>query len=112
MAATPGALWLNEHAGGAEIVLRANSIVAALNAAMVGMGITIVPCFLADAEPMLARLTPRLLGERDVLLVVHPDMAKVARIRAVMDYLIESFASEDESERASAAHRLTPGTDP
>jgi DNA-binding transcriptional LysR family regulator len=85
----PGATWLAEHAKDAVFVLRANSIVAAMNATIVGMGIGILPCFLADGEPSLRRLTPLAIGTRDILLVVHPDLAKVARVRAVMDYVVE-----------------------
>jgi DNA-binding transcriptional LysR family regulator len=91
LGAVPGALWLQDHATGAQIVMRANSIVAASNAAIVGMGIAVLPCFIADAEPALQRLTPLALGERDIYLVVHPDLARIARIRAVMEFIIERF---------------------
>jgi len=57
LGAVPGALWLEEHARGAYFVLRANSIIAALNATIVGMGIGVLPCFLGGSEPELRRLT-------------------------------------------------------
>jgi DNA-binding transcriptional LysR family regulator len=91
MGAVPGALWLEEHAKGSHVVMRANSIVAALNAAIFGLGVGVLPCFMADPEPALQRLSPRVLGARDVFLVVHPDLARVARVRAVMDFIVEAF---------------------
>jgi len=91
MGAIPGALWLLEHGEGIAVVMRCNSIVAALNAAILGMGLTVLPCFLGDAEPALRRLTPRVIGSRDVFLVVHPDLARVARVRAVMQFMVETF---------------------
>lgn len=94
LAAVPGALWLVEHAAGAKTVLRGNSIMAAFNAATFGVGIAVLPCFIADQEPRLQRLTPRVLGARDVFLVVHPDLARVARVRAVMDFVIDAFAKD------------------
>lgn len=94
LANTPGGLWLGAHTQGANVVMRGNSIVAALNAAVCGMGISAVPCFLAEAEPRLRRLTPRVLGGRDIFLVVHPDLARVARVRAVMDFVVESFVRD------------------
>ncbi len=94
LSAVPGALWLSEHATSAHLVMRANSIVAALNATIVGMGIGVLPCFLAATEPALRRLTPLALGERDICLVVHPDLARVARVRAVMDFVVEAFARD------------------
>jgi DNA-binding transcriptional LysR family regulator len=91
MGAIPGALWLSEYGAGSNIVMRCNSIMAALNAAIVGMGLTVLPCFLGDPEKALRRLTPRVLGSRDVFLVAHPDLARIARVRAVMDFIVEAF---------------------
>jgi DNA-binding transcriptional LysR family regulator len=94
LANTPGGLWLGAHTEGANVVMRGNSIIAAINAAICGMGIGAVPCFLAETEPHLRRLTPRVLGGRDIYLVVHPDLARVARVRAVMDFVTELFARD------------------
>jgi DNA-binding transcriptional LysR family regulator len=94
LANTPGGLWLGAHAQGANVVMRGNSIVAAINATVCGMGISTVPCFFADGEPRLRRLTPRVLGGRDIFLVVHPDVARVARVRAVMDFVVELLARD------------------
>jgi DNA-binding transcriptional LysR family regulator len=94
MAATPGAQWLNASASGANVALRGNSLVSVLNAVIAGFGISVIPCFLGDAEPSLRRLTPQVLGSRDITLVVHPDMAKVARVRAVIDFLTEVAGRE------------------
>jgi DNA-binding transcriptional LysR family regulator len=91
LAASPGGQWLAAHAAGANVVLRANSIVAALNAAICGMGIAALPCFVADSERALVRATSVVIGTRNVFLVVHPDLARVARVRAVMDYLVDVF---------------------
>ena len=91
---TPGGRWLDAHAEGTNVVMRGNSIVSAINAAICGMGIGAVPCFLAEGEPLLRRLTPRVLGGRDIFLVVHPDLARVARVRAVMDFVVDLFARD------------------
>jgi len=91
---TPGGLWLDAHAEGTNVVMRGNSIVAAINAAICGMGISAVPCFLGEVEPLLLRLTPRVVGSRDIFLVAHPDLARVARVRAVMDFVVDLFARD------------------
>ena len=89
LAQVPGALWLKEHAAGAHMMLRGNSIMSVLNAAIVGMGLAVVPCFLAEAEPTLRRLTPKILGSREIWLVFHPDVARIARVRTVIDFVTE-----------------------
>jgi DNA-binding transcriptional LysR family regulator len=94
MSGVPGAQWLAAHTGGANVVLRGNSLPSVLSAVIAGLGISVVPCFLAEVEPTLRRLTPDVLGTRELTLVVHPDMAKVARVRAVMDFVIEVTARE------------------
>lgn len=94
LARTPGALWFDEHASDAHVVLRTGSIPAALDAAVAGLGIAALPCFVGDPEPSLVRLVPELIGQPDLFLVVHPDLAKVARVRAVMDYFVERFTAE------------------
>jgi DNA-binding transcriptional LysR family regulator len=94
LAFVPGALWLEKHAGGASVVLRGNSIVAVLNAATFGLGIAVLPCFLGDRAPGLERLTPQVTGSREVSLVVHPDLVKVARVRAVMDCVVAAFTRD------------------
>jgi DNA-binding transcriptional LysR family regulator len=91
MATTPGRLWVDAHGKGCNVAMRGNSVVAVFNAAICGMGVAVIPCFLGEPEPRLRRLTPRVLGERDIHLVVHPDLARVARVRAVMDFLVELF---------------------
>jgi DNA-binding transcriptional LysR family regulator len=104
MSGVPGAQWLDANARGANLVLRGNSLVSVVNAVIAGLGISVVPCFLGDSEPTLQRLTPDVLGTREITLVVHPDMAKVARVRAVMDYIIE-IARRD---RAPISGRAPP----
>lgn len=87
--------------------MRGNSIVAAINAAICGMGIGAVPCFLAESDPALRRVTPRVIGARDIYLVVHPDLARVARVRAVMDFVVELFTKD-----ATLWSGVAPGASP
>jgi DNA-binding transcriptional LysR family regulator len=89
MAGVPGALWINEHAAGANVILRGNSIIAVLNACLIGMGLAVLPCFLADAESHLRRLTGEVLGSREIWLVFHPEIGKIARVRRVIDFVAE-----------------------
>jgi DNA-binding transcriptional LysR family regulator len=94
LAKAAGARWLEAHASGAHFALRANSISAAVDAALVGFGLVALPCFVAHEEHRLKRLTPKVVGARDILLVVHPELARVARVRATMDFLVELFTRD------------------
>jgi DNA-binding transcriptional LysR family regulator len=89
-----GALWLRTHARDANVVLRGNSISAVMNAACVGFGVAPLPCFTAAQESGLVRLTPKLIGFRDIVIAVHPNLARTARVRATVDFLLELFARD------------------
>lgn len=84
----PGALWLAQHAKGASVVFRGNSLRAVVDAAVAGLGLTVLPHFLASREPRLQLLAPDVLGTRELSLVVHPDQRKAGRIRVVLDFLV------------------------
>jgi DNA-binding transcriptional LysR family regulator len=101
LANVPGPKFLSEHGEGTNLVMRGNSIVSVLNAVSVGMGLSALPCFLAANEPTLRRLTPDVLAERDVWLVYHPEVAKIARVRAVLDFVIEAIKADRDLLRGT-----------
>ena len=91
LATVVGQRWLESHGTGATVVMRASTMAAALDAGIAGAGLTLLPCFMGDPAPGLRRLLPTVIGDRDISLVVHPDLARVGRVRATMDFLIEAF---------------------
>lgn len=94
LAHVPGARWLDEHAEGASIVFRGNSLRAIADAAVAGLGLTVLPHFLGARTPGLSLLAPEVLGERILSLVVHPDLVRVARVRTVIDFLVEAVTRD------------------
>ena len=90
----PGQQWLETHAKRAAVAMRGNDIVSVLNATLVGVGMGTMPCFIGDAEPTLRRVLPGIIATRTLWLVAHPDLVKVARVRATMDFLIELAARD------------------
>ncbi|HTM44726.1 MAG TPA: LysR family transcriptional regulator [Polyangiaceae bacterium] len=111
----PGALWIAQRGAGANLVLKSGSLPAACNAAVAGLGVAVLPCFFGDLQPTLVRLLPNIGMARDVYLVVHPDLARVARVRVVMAFLVERFAANadflngvDAGATASAAALAAP----
>jgi DNA-binding transcriptional LysR family regulator len=88
---------VEDRLSGGEVALRTNSIATVLEAVRLGWGAGDLPCFLADATPDLERAFP---GEKpdwlDVWLVVHADVRRTARVRAVVDELARSFRERAE----------------
>jgi len=70
-----------------------------------GAGVALLPCYLADADPSLARIgEPVPEVATDLWLLVHPDLRRVARVRAIRDEI--AGAIEAEPVQARLAGRL------
>jgi DNA-binding transcriptional LysR family regulator len=110
MTGSPGAVWIRQHGEGANIVLRGASTVTVLNAAMVGMGIAMLPCFLAEGDPALKRLTTAVLASQDIWLVYQSAVGRIARVRAVIDFVVEAVGRESVRLRGDAAAVLPPAS--
>lgn len=78
--------WIAATVPDSAIVYRSNSLINQLVAAKAGIGLAILPCYLADPERELRRLTPPLAEiSRELWMVTHRDLKETARVRAFMD---------------------------
>lgn len=87
------AQWMRANVPDGGVVLRSNTLMGMLAAARAGIGIAALPCFLADPDPGLRRVMPILPElETELWLLTHPDLKRVARIRALLDFAAERIA--------------------
>jgi DNA-binding transcriptional LysR family regulator len=88
----PEATWARRFLAGRRVALRANSQCAQAAAARGGAGIALLPGLLARAttglDPIEFAAGP---PSRELWLLMRPDVARLARVRAVADYLVELF---------------------
>jgi DNA-binding transcriptional LysR family regulator len=88
---------LERYANPAKIALRAESFYARIGAIRAGVGIGFVPLFLAAGDKSLERLhlafpeTPRGV---DLLLIIHVDMRKNARVRAFAEHAFAALVAQ------------------
>jgi DNA-binding transcriptional LysR family regulator len=88
------AVWLAEHAGRAQVVLKADSYETQHWAAYFGGGLALLPCFRADTEPALRRIrTPAPVPAAEIWLGVHRENRQVPRVRTVLDLIAEAVRS-------------------
>ena len=92
LAAIPGARWLMEHAGKADIAFRAVSVGSVCRAVEAGLGLGVLPSFIGART--LQRFGPPVLGTSPVWTVVHEDLQRNARVRAVLLFLADLMAQE------------------
>lgn len=74
-----------------RVVLQSSSAMTIFEAVAAGIGITELVCRRADAHPQLVRVLPNRRSTQDVWLVTHADLHKTARVRALMECIVESF---------------------
>jgi DNA-binding transcriptional LysR family regulator len=88
--------WLDAIAPAAAFVYRTSSLVNQLSAAKAGIGLAILPCYLGDAEPGLARALSAPVPElaRELWMVTHNDLKRTARIRAFFDVVGDGLAAQ------------------
>jgi len=107
-ARSSGAKWIEAHGTGATIVFRGTTGSAVLQAVKAGMGVSVMPCFLAEATPSLRRLSPTNVATSEVFLVYTEDARNVERIRIVVEALAAIFASQKAflaGQRDASAHQ-------
>ncbi len=89
----PAFRWMREHLDPGQVPLRANSLNAMAAMAAEGLGLAILPD--DQDQPALRRIFPTDPAFRSELwLLTHPDLRKVARIRACMRFLAERLATD------------------
>jgi DNA-binding transcriptional LysR family regulator len=82
------ARWLSQNAARGRVALRTASAHVQAAAAVAGVGIALLPCYLGDEEPGLVRVgPPEPSVQRAVWLVMHKDLQHAARIRACADFV-------------------------
>ncbi|HET8708048.1 MAG TPA: LysR family transcriptional regulator [Pseudomonadales bacterium] len=91
----PQQQWLEKAAAGRPFTFRSNDLNILLQAVRSGLGVGVLPHFLAHNDPLLIPISsPACPVKRTLWLVMHPDVRLSPRVRAVADELVEIFARE------------------
>jgi DNA-binding transcriptional LysR family regulator len=95
LAATVIGRWMRDNVPEPELACRVDTLPALRDAALAGLGLALLPCYVGDIAAGLRRATRRMSLPRSALwLLTHDDLKRVGRVRATMDFLAAAFASE------------------
>lgn len=83
----PAARWMAENASRATTVMLASSLPMQIAAVKAGLGLAILPDFLATAPHLLKVVPSDQLFDNSLWLVMHADLSASSRVRAVADFL-------------------------
>lgn len=86
----PAAKWLERMLRGRPCRVQANTLSAQLAAASAGLGLALLPHYLARQAGLVC-LLPELGIDQPIWLVLHADLAHSRRVRVVADHLIQLF---------------------
>jgi DNA-binding transcriptional LysR family regulator len=77
------------------IALESSNLVAQLRATVAGAGLCVLPAFLAAGDPRLVRILPREVAlTRSLWLIIHQDLADLARVKAVVRFIRDAVEAE------------------
>ena len=107
LADMPAARWLADRTARAMVVLRSRDAVDMLSAAQSGAGLAVLPCFLADADDRLQRLTREPIALRRVSLVYRREPRPSPELRAVIDFVLDTWRRH-QSKLTGLSSRVTP----
>jgi DNA-binding transcriptional LysR family regulator len=98
--------WVTAHVPPECITLRSNSFVNQLMSVRAGLGIALLPCYLADRDPAVRRISavmPEVASE--LWIVTHEDLKNTARIRAFLAHIGDAIAAARRSFEGAAQGR-------
>jgi DNA-binding transcriptional LysR family regulator len=88
LASVKAAKFVRERVPPERVVYQVNTVLGLTEAVEAGIGIGPLPCFIADARPSLARLSPPNPDfAAGLWLLTHPDLRHSARVRVLLDFL-------------------------
>lgn len=89
----PSVVWRKRHFPKAVPRYRVSSILSVLELVALGLGVGVVPLFLADGRSDLVRLTEALDEcETELWLLTHPESRHLRRVGAVYSHLAQALA--------------------
>lgn len=100
----PAARWLAKRCPESPWALKASNLAAILAAARAGIGLAVLPCFLATASGELSEVIGAVFVE-DLWLVIQADLSASTRIRAVSEFLAGVLAESQAALSGSMDDR-------
>jgi len=95
--------WLRSLGLEKQVAMHHSTSTGLLTAVRSGVGIAVLPCIVADAEPDLVRcLPPRTDHNRTMWLLTHDRVRHTPRVRVVIDFLYEGLSRHVRKLRSAA----------
>ncbi len=88
----------------ARVALTANTLFTQLDAAEQGLGLAVLPCYIADRHPQLMRyLSPTQCVSQDIWLVIQQGLRAAPRVRVIAD-MVAAVVSDNRKKLEGNPH--------
>ena len=99
-------IWKKKAQGERQTIFSSSTSLAVLNAAAEGLGLTVLPCYLGDADRRLVRVDEPLEAlTLELWILTHPDLRHTARVKALMAYLYPALKQDEDLFAGRRGHR-------
>jgi DNA-binding transcriptional LysR family regulator len=99
-------IWKKKAQGERQTIFSSSTSLAVLNAAAEGLGLTVLPCYLGDADRRLVRVDEPLEAlTLELWILTHPDLRHTARVKALMAYLYPALKQDEDLFAGRRVHR-------
>jgi len=88
--------WTKQYCHNDPYSFISDDTLLTLSALREGVGISIIPCFMGDADPLLQRYTePDPSHNLGLWILMHPDLKRTARVLAFREHMIQSILEKE-----------------
>ncbi|MCY1269045.1 MULTISPECIES: LysR family transcriptional regulator [Pseudomonas] len=87
-------MFLNSFCRNPRVVFHSTSVIAQQQAARSGLGIAVLPCYMASADPGLVPLLPDESIQRSYWISTRRELHKSVRLRVLWDYVVQMCERE------------------
>lgn len=95
LANTSVARWMRSSMPSVRPGIRADSLVSMRELCVAGAGLAALPCYIGDSDARLVRVRPPIAEMTTALWVLtHPDLARTARVRLLMDHVAAALGRQ------------------
>ncbi len=88
--------FMDEISPGLTVKFRSSTVVAQMSAVASGVGIGIIPYFMAHKEKSLIPVLPEKSIKRGYWLQVNPDSRQLARVRTTIDFIVDQIETDKD----------------
>ncbi|WP_367120557.1 LysR family transcriptional regulator [Natronospirillum sp.] len=89
--------WMADQGHDKRCQFRVDTLIGMLASVRAGIGVAILPCYLADGDEDLVQLTGPIPSlSYGLWFLLHPDLRDVARIRSLLEFMTEAVRAQSE----------------